>query len=147
MKILKLSLLLLLFPILAFAQNQPDTVNLSSPYHTIRTYLIFLETGKSYQPEKSAAAFSKNIENAQQYAIKLKQIFDGKGLVIPLSQLPRNENFRDSTANENIYVLFPKLLPEIYLEKKGNEWVYSDETVTAIASNCTARFTPSVQIF
>ncbi len=128
-------LLLLLLIACSFqltAQPDTDSVNLSSPYHTIKTHLWFLQANEKYDAEKSAQVFSNTIENNTQKAIQLKQILDGKGLRVAMSQLPRTNDYRDSLAKENIYVLYPNELPEVYLEKKGKEWFYSDETVRAI---------------
>lgn len=116
-----------------FGQNQADSANLSSPYHTIRTHLRFLEDDNLYKPSEAAKALPSNIVSAEKKAIRLKQILDGKGLRVSMSQLPRNENYGDTLATESIYVLFPKELPEVYLEKIDNQWLYSEETVNAIA--------------
>ncbi|PJC58686.1 MAG: mechanosensitive ion channel protein MscS, partial [Flavobacteriales bacterium CG_4_9_14_0_2_um_filter_35_242] len=73
-------------------------------------------------------------EQAQQKAIRLKKILDGKGLRIDMTQLSKNEDYVDSTSvdKKHIFVLFPKKFPEIYLEKIGNNWYYSAETIDQI---------------
>lgn len=128
-----LLLLLLLIPFLGFAQSETEAVDLSSPYHTIHTHLWFLESGVHYDAKKAMKVLPKETQKRQELAIQLKQIFDGKGLRVKLSQLPRDPNYRDSLAKENIYVLFPKELPEIYLEKVGNKWLYSEEAIENIS--------------
>lgn len=109
-----------------------DTVNLSSPYHAIKTHLWFLQPDYRYDAVKSAEAFPEGIPDRVTKAIQLKQIFDGKGLYIALSQLPRNPDYVDTLANENIFVLSSKELPSVYLEKIGDNWYYSQETIERI---------------
>ena len=133
---MKQRFLLILFVFCAFqltAQPDIDSVNLSSPYHTIQTHLWFLQANEHYDAEKASQVFSNKVANKEKKAIQLKQILDGKGLRVAMSQLPRDNDYRDSLAKEHIYVIYPGTLPEIYLEKKGEEWFYSDETVRAIA--------------
>jgi len=130
----KILLLFILLSNLLIAQNKEVKPDLSSPYGTIYTHLYFLQPN-SYQPEKAALTIYGLKElNAEKKAIKLKKILDGKGLFVIMSKLPRNKNYIDSTqvGKKNIYVLFPNKMPEIYLEKVGNNWYYSAQTVSQI---------------
>jgi MscS family membrane protein len=128
----RLLLVLLIIPFLGFAQNGVDTVDLSSPYHTIHTHLWFLQQGSNYDAEKAMKVLPEGTPKRKERAIQLKQIFDGKGLFVKLSQLPRSPNHGDSLAQGEIYVLFPNELSEIYVEKIGDEWLYSKETIENI---------------
>lgn len=121
-----------MLPLGVQAQDTLQSADLSSPYTTVRSHLWFLQSGEAYKPAEAAKTLPVGTENAQELAIQLKQILDGKGLRVALSQLPRNADFKDSIANENIYVLFPKELPNVYLEKVGDEWRYSAATVGLI---------------
>lgn len=114
------------------AQDTLRTADLSSPYTTVRSHLWFLQAGAHYRPAEAAKTLPAGTQNAQELAIQLKQVLDGKGLRVALSQLPRNADHRDTTANEAIYVLFPAELPNVYLEKVGEEWRYSAATVELI---------------
>ncbi|WP_192346086.1 mechanosensitive ion channel family protein [Algoriphagus sp. Y33] len=141
----------ILFPLLiwintqAFAQlisGKEDTykignsVNLSSPYHTTLSFFYNLEEGH-YQPEKAAMTLdlsgSKD-QNGQRLAVKLKQIFEGKGILIRTNEIPNEQNYFDSTSasNENIYYFDKKKLPGIFLEKSGDSWKYSAFSVSQI---------------
>lgn len=122
----------LLLPISLSAQSNAQ-VNLSSPYHTVYTHLHFLQPD-TYRPDRSARAIQgvKDAEEAQGLAIKLKQIFDGNGLYIKMENLPEDPNYRDSISGKNIYVPFPTGLPEVYLEKTGENWYYSSSTIEEI---------------
>ncbi|MGB0862808.1 MAG: mechanosensitive ion channel family protein [Saprospiraceae bacterium] len=128
----RLLLVLLLIPFLGFSQSDVDTVSLSSPYHTIHTHLWFLQSDARYDIDKAMKALPEETPKLKQRTIQLKQILDGKGLRVKLSQLPREANYRDSLAKGNIYVLFPNELPEVYVEKVGDIWLYSEETIERI---------------
>lgn len=129
----------------SFAQlisNNQDTyqagnsVNLSSPYHTTLSFFYNLEDGH-YQPEKAAKTLDlSGIEgaNGQRLAVKLKQIFEGKGILIRTSEIPNEQNYSDSTSasGENIYYFDKQKLPGIFLQKTGDTWKYSAFSISQI---------------
>jgi MscS family membrane protein len=123
--------LLMIFSALVNAQESVD-VNLSSPNATIYTHLYFLQSD-SYEPEKSAKTiFPTATKDAKKAVIKLKQILDGKGLFVDLKVVPTNMNYKDSTnyvTPLHKYVLFPERMPLISVEKIGNNWYFSSETI------------------
>lgn len=127
--------LFLFIGFIGFAQQQNETqVNLSSPYATVYTHLHFLQTD-SYQPELAAKSiYGLKDKKAEQKAIKLKKIMDGRGLFVIMERLPKDTNFKDTTqmSAPHIYRLFPNKMPEIYLEKVGDNWYYSEQTVDDI---------------
>ncbi|MFK5891400.1 MAG: mechanosensitive ion channel family protein [Flavobacteriaceae bacterium] len=118
-----------------FAQQSNETqAKLNSPYATVHTHLYFLQQD-SYQPELAAKTiFGLKGKKAAQKAIKLKKILDGRGLFVDMDKLPKNPNFKDTTqvSNPHVYPLFPVKMPEIYLEKVGDNWYYSESTVENI---------------
>jgi len=126
----KLLLIFLLCTAVVSAQDSTK-VNLKNPNATIHTHLYFLQSD-SYQPEKAAQTIypnsTKKPENA---AIKLKKILDGKGLLVDFKQVSTNADYKDSLlqGNSNTYVLFPNKMPLIYVEKVGDNWYYSQETI------------------
>lgn len=126
-KLLSLSILLLSWSIQVNAQN------LSSPYQTIFTHLDNLQR-ESYNPEVSAAAIPLTVQDPErrmELAIHIKQVLDGKGLYIHMKDLPTEENYMDSLEKEHIYIL-DELEPRIYVEKQGDSWYYSEETIASI---------------
>lgn len=129
----KLLLLFLLISSSIFAQKEVE-VDLSNPNATIYTHLYFLQAD-SYEPEKAATTIYgfEGVE-AEEIAIKIKQILDGKGLRVDFSKVPTDKVFSDTTGYKigNRYVLFPYQMPQIYVERIGNEWYYSPETVNNI---------------
>lgn len=125
----KLLIFFLLFSASLIAQNKVK-VDLSNPNATISTHLYFLQSG-SYAPEKAGAViYGYNDMKAQEIAIKLKKIMDAKSLKVDFSKVPTDSMYSDTTFTKggNQYVLFPKKMPEIYLEKNENNWYYSKET-------------------
>jgi MscS family membrane protein len=113
-----------------------EKVNLSSPYHTTLTFFFNLEESHFF-PEKAAKTLDlKGIKNpdTKLLAIQLKQIFEGKGVIIRTSEIPNDQNYRDSTSgSDNIYYFDKKTLPGIFLEKTGNRWRFSSFSVNQIA--------------
>jgi len=129
----KILFILLLLPIVTIAQQQPK-VDLSNPKSTVYTHIYFLQEG-SYKPKKAAKTiYGEEEEKAIKIAIKIKRVLDGKGLKIDFNRIPADSSFKD-TLGYNVtpkYVLFPELMPLISVEKKGQSWYYSSETVQNI---------------
>jgi MscS family membrane protein len=126
--------LIFLVSLLSFGQTK-ETVNLESPYHTVHTHLFFLQE-ETYHIEKSAASiYGASDKEAAGIALKIKQVLDGKGLRVNMASLPRNANYLDTINGielKNRYVLFPNQLPQIAVEKIGENWYYSRETNQSI---------------
>ena len=113
-----------------FGQNTVE-VDLKTPNATVYTHLYFLNSD-SYQPEKAAATIQGyEGEEAIQKAIRLKQILDGKGLFVDFNMVPTNANYNDTIGfgKTDKYVLFPNRMPLISVEKVGEVWLYSTETM------------------
>ncbi len=125
--------LLLMIPLISFAQETPK-VDLSSPKATIYTHIYFLQDD-SYKPENAA----KTIEGLEEdeaiiAAVKIKRILDGKGLKIDFNKIPQDSIFKDTIGYiaQHKFVLFPELMPLVSVEKKGDLWYYSKETLDNI---------------
>ncbi len=133
------SLFILIFVFIGIPSSA-DTIptpeySLASPYHTVKTHLGFLQEN-NYHPDIAAAAFSReNItaEQAQEKAVKLKQILDGSGIYISLDELPRETEYLDSLTGKRQYILTNKF-PQVYLVRSNTDgnWRYSAQTVEAI---------------
>lgn len=118
----------------AFSQatQQPPVPTLESPYNAILVHLYYLQPD-SYEPNMAAKSFQlADTLAAERLAIQLKQVLDGKGLFVHLNLLPQEPDYRDSLTKRNFYTPFPKYLPEVYLEKSGGKWHYSQQTAAAI---------------
>jgi len=112
--------------------QQPD-LSMESPYHTIYSFLYYLQ-GDSYEPAKAAQAlsFQGTQKEREELAIKLKAVLDGGGLYIILGRIPHDPDYVDTLSKRSVYFPFHERKPQIYLEKYGNRWLFSDETVDAI---------------
>ncbi len=132
----KLLVVFLFLSTIAFAQEAVKA-DLSNPRATIYSHLYFLMPD-SYKPDEAAKTFhGLSHKKAVEEAIKLKQILDGKGLLVDINKIPNDPNFVDSIVNplksldkaKQMYVPFPSELPLVYVEKIGRNWYYSKETV------------------
>ena len=129
----KLLFLLLFVSCYAFGQKAP-VVDLSSPRATVYTHVYFLQNN-SYQPNNAAKTiFGLDEKNSIEAAIKIKRILDGKGLKVDFNLISDNANYKDSTAflTQHKFVLFPERMPLVSVEKKGDFWYYSTETLENI---------------
>lgn len=111
-----------------------EGINLSSPYHTTLSFFYNLEKNH-YFPDRAARTLDrKGVEgDPKQLAIKLQQIFEGKGVIIRTSEIPNDSNFSDSSANGDKKFYFDRTkLPGIFLEKRGNQWKFSSFSVAQI---------------
>jgi MscS family membrane protein len=129
----KILLFFLVISSTLIAQNTVK-VDLSSPNSTIYTHLYFLQPD-SYEPEKAATTiYGYKGEEAQEIAIKLKKILDGKGLRVDFTKVPTDKMYSDTVDYKigHRYVLFPYQMPDIYVEKVGSNWYYSAETISKV---------------
>lgn len=128
-------LLTFLWTVSGYTQNIPDEVpiTLESPYNTVLVHLHYLQA-ETYRPNLAARVFENVPDSvrARRLAIKLKQIYDGEGLYVYLNKIPTNVNYIDSTTFRSVFTPFPSELPDIFLEKVGDRWYYSEQTIQAI---------------
>ena len=127
----KLVWLLFLVPFIANAQKDSVSVDLKNPYATLYTHLYFLQSD-SYQPKKAAKTIlGLSEKEAVKKAIRIKKILDGKGLFVDFNVVPKNPNFKDTVRYSSYqkYTPFTERMPEISVEKIGEKWYYSAETI------------------
>ena len=108
---------------------------LESPRATVQTHLQNLRSGLLFQPHLAAVVIPSKKGRTQTeretLAIKLKQIFLGKGIVINYRIIPDESDYVSSTNSENNYFI-DSLNFDIYIEKIGDNWYYSEHTVELI---------------
>ena len=112
-----------------------DTVfyNLESPYHAINTHLSNLQPD-TYYPLIAGKAFDQQgitPKRAAGLAVKLKQIWDGQGVLIPVDIFPQETQYVDTLTGQSIYIIDPDY-PEIFLKRIDQRWVYPPSTFQAI---------------
>ena len=123
-----------------FAQNTVK-VDLTNPKATIYTHLYFLQAD-SYNASKSALTIrGVSKKEAIAKAIKIKEVMDGKGLMVDMDKVPTDKNYLDTISGftggaiveaHHRFIPFPEKMPEIYVEKIGSRWYYSKETIEYI---------------
>jgi MscS family membrane protein len=130
-------ILIFTFSILLFnssiAQTEGRDFHLDSPYDALITHIKYLNE-ENYQPEMAAQPFLRDgvdPKNAKVLAIKLFQYYNAKGYFIDFEKVPRVNDYKDSIANDFRYYIIP-LHKEIYLEKVGDNWFYSNYTINDI---------------
>ena len=129
----KICLFFILISTSILAQQQIK-VDLSNPNATILTHWYFLQEN-TYKPENAAKTiYGFDGEEAIEIAKKLREIIVGKGLKIDFNKISADSMYIDSSQvlNKNRFVVFPVELPNVYLEKIGNNWYYSPETASKI---------------
>lgn len=116
--------------------NSPN--QLENRFSTPRQAVInFFEWQKQehYRPEIVAEMFetepSLNLQARIDRAKKLKAIYDSRGLYVNVDQLPNTPDFVDSLTGFAEVVLH-KQLPQIFLRKTGNRWLFAQESVNAV---------------
>jgi MscS family membrane protein len=111
----------------SFAFFSPSIGQNNSPYDCIYNHLFYLQPS-SYEPFQSAKSFEGNDSLInKKYAIKLKQTLDGLGLFVSIEGLSTEVNYFDTLRQSTRYYLFPNELPEIYVSKIDDKWVYPYE--------------------
>jgi MscS family membrane protein len=107
--------------------------SLDSPYDAVYTHIRYLQDDM-YEPEISASSFDisgSSVTEADEIALMLYHIYKSKNLDVKLDNIPDDPNYTDSATGKHRFAPFPQL-PDVYLVKKGDKWVYSRETVRKI---------------
>ena len=114
-------------------QSNQVPITLETPSNTVYVHLYYLQDN-SYRPDLAAQTLYgvEDSTQAVRLAIQLKQILDGSGLYVRIGAVPQNPNYQDTLSQNQVYTLFPKEFPEIYVEKVEGSWYYSEETINNI---------------
>jgi MscS family membrane protein len=115
--------------------NQEDFHNFKTPHNATLTFFYNLRED-NYNPKIASQALNLNENNrndADKLVIKLKQVFDGKGVFVRFSEISNDPNYLDTLySNQEKFFFDTKRLPLVYLEKVGDEWKFSAFTVSHI---------------
>lgn len=136
MRIISCTILFLCVSVGSLAQKDiKDTLeySLATPYHTVFTHLNYLQD-ESYYPEIASRTLHPDYiegKKAQELAIQLKQVLDGRGIYIDLDEIPKTADYKDTVVNKHRFYLTKKY-PDLYLEKVGKRWYYSSKTIRNI---------------
>ncbi len=112
-----------------------DYHDLSTPYSATLTFFYNLRE-ENYDPETAAQVLrtkNQNIAEAKKLAVQLKQVFDGNGVFVRISEIPNDPDYVDTVYSQQARFFFDTShLPLIYLDKVGDEWKFSSFTVSQI---------------
>ncbi|MEM7038251.1 MAG: mechanosensitive ion channel family protein, partial [Bacteroidota bacterium] len=116
-----------------FSDDGPQFFSLKSPYHAILSHLYFLQDDSYHADSAAMTLYMKDQKgaSAQKLAIMLKQYYDAAGYWIDLDIIPQDPNYVDSLSRKHKYQVIPEV-PEIFVYKKGDRWVYSYTTIKNI---------------
>lgn len=118
-----------------WTQAQRDTLPdvFLNPKDAIYNHLYYLQddTFNDLQSAKSLARTNLPRSKRAELALEIKQILDGTANYIELDEVPDDPDYFDSLSNEHKYILTEEF-PQIYVQKYGRVWLYSQETVKAI---------------
>ena len=111
-------------------------LDLSTPYSTVISHLAFTDDSLFDISKASQCIDLDNIDSANTFeiAIKLKQIYLATSQkIFDFESLSKDTNYLDSATNMHRYWPNEKF-PELYLERKNGQWLYSKNTAALITS-------------
>lgn len=116
--------------------DDEDYHNLSTPYTASLTFFLNLKED-NYDPKSAAMVLAKDElsedVDLELLAVKLKQVFDGNGVLFKFADIPNEPDYVDTLfTNQARYFFDSKVLPFVYLQKYGSEWKFSAFTVSKI---------------
>ncbi|RMG59786.1 MAG: hypothetical protein D6722_21770, partial [Bacteroidetes bacterium] len=112
---------------------QIDDYSLANPRETISRHLHYLGAGND--PAKAADALypgDLSLEERIRLARLLKQIYDARGDRVKPELIPDDPNYVDSLTRQARFVVFPDKYPGLYVQKYGDQWLYSRASVGSI---------------
>ena len=119
----------LLATFLVFSLGAPSHASCAHPLATTQSLLDNLQSGGTWAPAAASACFPQ-IEKRSEAAIHLKQVLDARGVLIDFTQLSTDPDYVDeSGAHQQV---LSKREPRVFVEKVGDQWLFSTTTVEAI---------------
>lgn len=121
---------------------------LSNPRRAVHTFLHWQQEGHK-RPElvtqTMQLAEDYSDERKLELAQKLKKVLDSRGLLVDYEDIPNNPSYTDSLSGLNQYILFPSL-PEVYLVKENDKWLFSQATIEEIPEIYSETFSLFVEL-
>lgn len=138
-----LSLSVFGYPSSDLSQPSPYLIN---PQKAVHTFLHWQQSGHQNQ-ELVVLPFklsNQSVEEKQELAIQLRKVLDARGLLVDYDNIPRDSAYADSLSGQSQYILFD-VLPEVYLERKNGEWVFSETTIQKIPELYRSTFSTFIE--
>ncbi|MDX1672019.1 MAG: mechanosensitive ion channel, partial [Balneolaceae bacterium] len=127
-------------------QEQIPEKLLSTPRRAVHTFLHWQQEGHErfdLVVKTMTLAGNASREKRIELARNLRAVLDARGLVVNYDAIPNNPNYVDSLSGMHQYILFPGL-PEIYLTKDENRWVFAASSIDEIPELYRETFSPFV---
>jgi len=121
---------------------------LSNPRRAVHTFLHWQQEGHKrpkFVIQTMQLAENLTDENKLELAEKLKKVLDSRGLLVEYESIPSNPSYVDSLTGLNQYILFSSL-PEVYLVKEGDQWLFSEATIQEIPEIYSETFSVFVEM-
>lgn len=129
-----------------WAQEINNNQLLSSPRRAAHSFVHWQQTG--HQNFDRVVLPFKNVEGDKEDKVELAQqllrVLDARGLLVEYDKIPDNPAYVDSLSGLNQYILFNQL-PEVYVTKVEDDWVFSEATVEQIPSLYRATFSSLIE--
>lgn len=130
-------------PTRARATHARSPSTCGSPRAAVATLLDALQPDR-HQPTAAArcldaSRLGPDTPTAPSLAVKLKQVFDARGLWIDLERIPSDPDFVDG-AGQHRFDLFPGILQLVYVERQDDRWVFPADVVERIPAMYRATF-------
>ncbi len=138
------------FTFLFLITNQPlfgfQSPNLSTPQKAVHTFLHWQQTGHQDFDKVALTMQLAEVpkEEKIELATELRRVLDARGLLVRYEEIPNTKNHIDSLSGLQQYILFEEL-PEVYVVKKGDVWVFSEATIQQIPALYQDTFSSVVQ--
>jgi len=116
-----------------FGYQTKQNADLVTPQKSIHTFLHWQQTGHKNLEKSSSTMklYDGSKEEKIELATELKKVLDAKGLLIKYDLIPNSRDYVDTLSGLKQYILFNEL-PEVYLTKEGDDWVFSEATIEQI---------------
>ncbi|MFN1836310.1 mechanosensitive ion channel family protein [Balneola sp. MJW-20] len=114
-------------------QSQPGDPLLSTPRRAVHTFLHWQQQGHKDPAKviKTMQLSEGDREDKMDLARQLLKVLDSRGLIINYDVIPSTPDFTDTLSGIQQYILFQEL-PQIYLVRSRNNWVFSEPTIQSI---------------
>ncbi len=119
----------------SFAYQQADSSDfyLANPQRAVHTFLHWQLKGHQQLDlvVLPMALAEGNDEEKIELASQLLKVLDARGLFVDYDIIPSDPHYADSLSGKKQYILFDEL-PEVYVAKYGDEWLFSEATIEQI---------------
>ncbi len=121
------------FVSIVMAQDPSDKINTKTPFNTLSAHFKYL-SDDNRNPAIAAQVINPanhSTEEAIDIAEKLMHIYKGEGIIIEFDDVPNKANYYDTLQEKHRYYVTTKF-PDIFLEKVGENWYYSENTIDQV---------------